>query len=220
VDDYFPLTPGSNWTYRIQDHGRRWTYQSVVRVYGERFIEALGRSGIAVEERYSGGGIYIVEEQEPIVYFKENGFLNRVFLTYQAEKMVAASGSGDRAFLPETLREGTTWTSDTTAFRVGDLGFQVTHQHVVAGKLETVKVPAGTFGDCIRIDTASSQGKDSGRAPGEELRFFYADWYAPGVGLVRTLEWEDEEHSKERARIELLKYAVASPGGTVPAGGD
>mgnify|MGYP000662135198 CR=1 FL=1 len=53
-------------------------------------------ANLSVEERYSSfgvGGPYVLEEQEPMVYFRENGYLNRVLLTYQAGKVVAASGS-------------------------------------------------------------------------------------------------------------------------------
>ncbi len=143
-----------------------------------------------------------------MVYFRENGYLNRVQLTYQAGKVVAASGSGDRQYLPEVLTDGASWDSNTEAFRIGDLGFKVSFRHAVAVERETVKVPAGTFDDCIRVDTASTEGPDSGYRPGEELVFYYSDWYAPGVGLVLTRQWDDAAHERERSRIELLSYSI------------
>jgi hypothetical protein len=182
-------------------------------VYGRQYVDAVRREGIAVEERYSNfglGGPFILEEQEPIVYFRENGYLNRVLLTYQAGKVVAASGSGDRQYLPEVLTDGATWDSNTEAFHVGDLGFKVSFRHAVAVKRETVTVPAGSFGECIRVDTSSTEGPDSGYRPGEELTFYYSDWYAPGVGLVLTRQWDDAAHERERTRIELLSYSVNS----------
>lgn len=203
------MTLHSQWTYRIQDFAKRWTYQSKVRVHGTTYVEPLGREGTTVEERYSSeSGPFFVEELEPIFYFRENGYLNRVFLTYQGGKLVPASGSGDSEFLPEVLTNGTSWNSNTQAFRVGDLGFRVSHRHRASLERETVRVPAGTFRDCIRVDTQSSQGPGSGKTPEEELKFFYSDWYAPGVGLVRTQHWDDELRATERTRIELLDYNV------------
>jgi len=216
VESYFPLTDQSQWNYRVQDLVRNLTYQTKVRVYGRQYVDAVRREGIAVEERYSNfgfGGPFVLEEQEPIVYFRENGYLNRVLLTYQAGKIVAASGSGDRQYLPEILTHGASWDSNTEAFRVGDLGFKVSFRHAVAVERETVNVPAGSFADCIRVDTSSTEGPDSGYRPGEELKFYYADWYAPGVGLVLTRQWDDAAHQRERARIELLTYSIMPAAG-------
>jgi hypothetical protein len=216
VESYFPLTEKSRWTYRVQDFVKKLTYLSKVRVHGPEFVDTLKRDGIGVEERYSSfgpNGPFILEEQEPILYFHESGYLNRMLLTYQAGKVVPASGSGDTQFLPEVLTNGASWDSNTQAFRVGDLGFKVSFRHTVAIDRETVTVPAGTFKDCVRVDTSSTEGANSGYGPGEELVFYYADWYAAGVGLVLTRQWDDAGHERERTRIELMEYSVApSPG--------
>ncbi len=78
----------------------------------------------------------------------------------------------------------------------------------MAAERETVNVPAGSFGDCIRVDSSSTEGPGSGYGPGEELVFYYSDWYAPGVGLVLTRQWDDPEREHERTRIELLTYSI------------
>ena len=212
VDRYFPLTKRSRWTYRVQELRKNFDYVNRVRVFGPKFFESLNKDVVEVEESYSstGNGVFLLEEQEPIVYFREGGYLNRVFLTQQGGKLVPASGSGDSRFLPETIVPGSSWDSDSQAFRVGtDLGFKVAHRHSISIDPKAVTVPAGTFEDCLRIDTFSTHGPGSGREPNEELTFYYSDWYAPGVGLVRTQQWDDAEHSKERTRIELLEYSVA-----------
>jgi hypothetical protein len=104
------------------------------------------------------------------------------------------------------------WESSTVAFQVSsDTGFTILHRHVVARETEVVRVPAGSFRDCMRVDTYSTHGPGSGAKPGEEIAFYYSDWYAPGVGLVRTQQWDDKEHKRERTRIELLGYKIAPP---------
>jgi hypothetical protein len=212
VTRYFPLTPRSRWTYRIQELRKNFDYVNRVRVFGPKHMDVLGKDVIEVEESYSstGNGVFLLEEQEPVVYFREDGYLNRVFLTQQGGKFVPASGSGDSRFLPEVIVPGSSWDSNSQAFRVGtDLGFKVAHKHTIEIEKKPVTVPAGTFRDCVRIDTYSTHGPGSGKTPDEELTFYYSDWYAPGVGLVRTQQWDDAERSKERTRIELLDYDVA-----------
>ena len=212
VERYFPLTARSRWTYRVQELRKNFDYVNRVRVFGPKYFESMKREVVEVEESYSstGNGVFLLEEQEPVIYFREDGFLNRVFLTQQGGKLVPASGSGDSRFLPEVIVPGNTWDSDSQAFRVGtDLGFRVSHKHTITVDPEPVKVPAGTFRDCLRIDTYSTHGPGSGRNPDEELAFYYSDWYAAGVGLIRTELWDDAERSKERTRIELVDYAVA-----------
>jgi hypothetical protein len=145
-----------------------------------------------------------------MVYFRDGGYLNRIFLTQQGGKLVAESGSSDVRFLPDVLEDGKAWQTDTTAFHVGggggDQGFQIFHRHVVAVERETVKTPAGTFRDCVRVDTFSRQPE--GGSKGEDISFFYSDWYAPGVGLVRTEQYDAPDRKRERTRIELLSYDV------------
>ena len=112
---------------------------------------------------------------------------------------------------PEVLAQGASWDSNTQAFRVGGgIGFSVTFRHTVSLERESVEVPAGTFANCVRVDTYSTEGPNSGYRPGEELVFYYADWYAPDVGLVLTRQWDDAEHQRERTRIELLAYSIAA----------
>ena len=212
VESYFPLAAGSQWSYRVQDFVRKLTYQSKVRVFGKQYVKAVQREGIGVEERYSSfgpGGPYVLEEQEPMLYYRENGYLNRLLLTYQAGQVVAASATGDTQFLPEVLTQGASWDSNTQAFRVGgDIGFKVSFKHTVSLEREAVQVPAGKFDNCVRVDTFSTQGPNTAYKPGEELVFYYSDWYAPGVGLVLTRHWDDAKREQERTRIELMSYAL------------
>jgi hypothetical protein len=216
IERYFPLAARSRWTYRVQELRKNFDYVNRVRVFGPKHLDAINKEVVEVEESYSStvNGVFLLEEQEPVVYFREAGYLNRIFLTQQGGKFVPASGSGDSRFLPEVIVPGSSWDSDSQAFRVGtDLGFKVAHRHTIALEPKPVTVPAGTFRDCLRIDTYSTHGPGSGQLPNEELTFYYSDWYAPGVGLVRTQQWDDAERSKERTRIELLDYNVPTANG-------
>lgn len=207
LETYFPLATSSRWTYRINDFSKRWTYQNKVRVQGPKRYERLSDQAIEVIERYSSDTApFYVEESEPVVYFRKDGYLHRVFMTQQAGKLVQSSGSGDSRFLPTTLVPGSSWESDSEAFRVGELGFNVKHRHDVVREAKAIRVPAGAFENCIRIDTSSAQPNSA--KDGGELVFYYSDWYAPDVGLVKTEHWDDKGRKNLRTRIELLDYEI------------
>ncbi len=56
----------------------------------------------------------------------------------------------------------------------------------VASLSETVSVPAGTFGNCLKITRSGSMMKDAGNYVGLTLvNVEETSWYAPGVGLVK-----------------------------------
>jgi len=91
------------------------------------------------------------------------------------------------------------------------------HQHMrlngtLAGKSETVELPAGTFSDCALIElNISTSAEDHQRgAELEQLRDYYAGtkkiWYAPGVGLVRLLY---RHRNGLETDIRLVDYQVA-----------
>jgi hypothetical protein len=215
VESYFPLTDQSRWTYRIQDFVKKISYLSKVRVHGRQFVDSVKRDGIGVEERYSSfgpGGPYILEEQEPILYFHENGYLNRILLTYQAGKVVAASGSSDTQFLPEYKRGRLDSTAGPSASAISAWA---SFRHTVALERETVTVSAGTFTDCVR-STLANGGLNSGYRP-ERISSYYADWYAPGVGLLTR--HGTTPHERERTRIELTEYWCCRHAARPVAGG-
>ena len=60
--------------------------------------------------------------------------------------------------------------------------------HTVTG-VEAVSVPAGTFPDAVRVETAGNvnivMSIDGAAAPGNDVTMNYTSWYVAGVGLVR-----------------------------------
>jgi hypothetical protein len=49
---------------------------------------------------------------------------------------------------------------------------------IIANANATTTVPAGTFSNCVMVETNWSYG---------ESKYKYRDWYAPGVGVVKAL---------------------------------
>jgi hypothetical protein len=194
---FFPLRSGSTWTYRIIDRDRHTT-----EILTDH---AIGRSSAGPSE--AGGGI-VSEYEDPggennltIVYKVENGYVTRIF--------DFGSSSGvqfrERGFLPSLLKPGLTWSNWAFPFGPFREGFHLAQTHHTALESDLVVVPAGSFSNCIRIETrVSYEGNLSERIRPRRLN--YLDWYAPGVGLIKTVVLESGYFGDEVARVELLSY--------------
>jgi hypothetical protein len=208
VADFFPLAPNSHWEYLVtrRPHGERFRFAATVRQ--DEFAAPNGHHCRIVEERYSD---LSPNERFPVVYCAEGGFLHRVMsLEYRGESLEDNGlRSGEVKFLPINLAGASPWEGLTNAYRLPDgSGFEVRQLHQVYAQPEPVDVPAGRFDHCARVETTavhSAIGPD-GSPVGPRVVYYYSDWYAPGVGLVRT---EQRSATAEvLATIELVSYEI------------
>jgi hypothetical protein len=90
---------------------------------------------------------------------------------------------------------------------VGDFveGFHITQTHWTSLEAGIVQVPAGHYSNCIRIETEAVYKDDSSNDAGTR-RLRYVDWYAPNVGLVKTLVLESGFFGTEIGRVELISF--------------
>jgi hypothetical protein len=206
--DFFPLAPNSWWEYAVSRRAGAERFRFVATVRQDEFTASDGHPCRIVDERYgdvSGG------ERFPVVYCAKGGFLHRVMsLEYRGESLQDNGlRSGELKFLPTDLGRTDAWEGLTNAYRLPDgSGFEVQQQHQVAPAPERVVVPAGTFERCARVDTTAihtATGSD-GAPVGPRILYYYRDWYAPGVGLVKT-EQRDAD-ADVLATIELVHYAI------------
>jgi hypothetical protein len=206
--DFFPLAPNSHWEYLVSrlPHGEHFRFAATVRP--DEFAAPNGHRCRIVEERY---GDLAPDERFPIVYCAEGGFLHRVMsLEYRGESLEDNGlRSGEVKFLPMNLGQASTWEGLTNAYRLPDgSGFEVRQLHKVSAQPEPVEVPAGRFERCARVETTAVHtaiGPD-GSPVGPRIVYYYSDWYAPGVGLIRT---EQRSATAEvLATIELVSYQI------------
>jgi hypothetical protein len=205
---FFPLTPLSRWEYVVHQRGRSATFRFVATVNPDDFRSEDGRTCRVVDERYTDVG---EEERFPIVYCNEGGYLHRVMSLEYRAGVLSDNGlrSGELKFLPTDLEPAQTWEGHTNAYRLSDgSGFDVRQLHHVSPSREQVVVQAGAFAHCMRVETTAihSAIDVDGRPVGPRLVYYYSDWYAPGVGLVKT-EQRDESASV-LATIELVSYVI------------
>jgi hypothetical protein len=207
---FFPLHPDSSWTYRIIDKSQGATDIVTDRVAGRRHIEIVTNRGVGrahlnarkvFGESVSEDSSLYGASKSPMLYVSEDGYINRVSGPDGRSWIVFE----ERGFLPQLLKPGLTWSN--TLFPFGNLpgAFHAVQRHRSFFEAGDVVVPAGHFPGCIRIETEAVYRHSSSKEEGAR-RLRYLDWYAPNVGLVKTLVLQSGFFGSEIARVELLSF--------------
>jgi hypothetical protein len=203
--DFFPLTPDSVWTYRVNSKSQRDTYVVTDKAVGEKYVPSLNLTGEVVEEYYNmdRGGT------RPIVYITKNGYWTRLSgLDYSKEDIEAPAWgrSEEGEFMPAIVTPGINWQSQIFPFGHMPGSFDIRQQHHTFFEPADVVVPAGHFTGCMRIETEALYEGGSYAKLGKPLRLVYEDYYAPHVGLVKTMALEGTVRGPEVERVELLRF--------------
>lgn len=212
--NFFPLGPNTVWTYKIDSKSQRANYVVTDRVVGSQYVPALGITGQVVQEFYNLDRAGL----RPIVYQDTGGYLTRLSgLDYAANQIKAPAWgrSEERNFIPEHLTPNLAWSN--ILFPYGKLpgGFDITQAHKSFMEPAEVVVPAGHFRNCIRIETIAHY--EGGQYAKQKLTLTYEDWYAPNVGLVRTVAYQDSADGPEMERVELMRFEPGTPSVTPPS---
>ena len=207
--DFFPLHDGTLWVYKVEDPSGEVSLQRVL-VRGPRFLDEPNVIGVLVEESGGLGGTFALDPSwHPIAYYRRGDFV------YKHYGVVFANGDlrdadldrDDEKLLPTDPGKTVEWESEVGLFDVPDgSGYAL---HLVGRAASTdasVTVPAGTFDGCLLVDTTilprtGRPGSDEGSPD----FFRYLDWYAPGVGLVKSIATSGSA-SDPVSTIELISF--------------
>ncbi len=207
--NFFPLKTNMVWTYRVNSKSQRQNYAVTDRVIGTQYVPALKLTGLVVEEFYNLDRAGL----RPIVYLDQDGFLTRLSGLDYVQNQIQAPvwGRSEEAnFLPEHLTPDREWKN--VLFPYGKLpgSFDVTQSHKSYMEPADVTVPAGHFRDCIRIETRAHYEGGAYAQEKQNLNLTYEDWYAPNVGLVRTVAYQGGPDGPEMERVELTRFEAVS----------
>lgn len=185
AQEYFPLHPGWEWQYAMR----------IVTADGPR----QGKHLVTNLPAYDLEGMRTIPRRSPggttVLYAQGAQGVQRVG--------EAAEGGEPRRYpmaqtvLPAGLAVGATWKGDTrtrvlevTSHAAGALykiEADVPLQYTLESVEDTVRVPAGEYHRCLRIRASGSTLAEVRKQVGlAEIKVEQVDWYAPGVGLVRS----------------------------------
>jgi hypothetical protein len=197
---FFPLRPGSTWTYRVVDEYQKTAEIFTDRAEGLEGAHSANSTGGLVSE-YSGSDS---KSDFTIRYAFKDGYVTRSFGTGQREQNFLQ----EAGFLPRLLKPNLTWSNSLNPF--GDLipGFHLTQTHHTFLEASVMVVPAGRFSNCIRIETEAVYTMENDKLiqKNDVRRLRYVDWYAPNVGLIKTVVLENGFFGKEIGRVELIAF--------------
>lgn len=207
--EFFPLRPGTFWVYEVRDASGSVALERVL-VRGPFYLKTFETSGVMVDESGGIGGEFDLDVSwHPVVYYRRGGFLYKFDgVGYVDEELREVSlGRGEEKVLPADPSEHPEWESDFQIFEMGHTGGYGARMVSIANPAgEPVRVRAGTFHDCLRVDSESVLSSRSRRPQqAAEVTFRYVDWYAPGVGLVRS-EVHATDHETPVSTVELVSF--------------
>lgn len=193
---YFPTGTNTAWIYELTNHHTQQKRRFNVVVKGSVYIPEMKRTVIILDEDQLG-------EHHPIGYYEDDkGFLNRfVYLEYEGTNVTypGTNSTGER-ILPADLIDTKTWDDSPVV-----IGASSHSKYQVNPGLE-VHVPAGKFTNCMLVE-ATVEGSAALEAVSHEATHdIFKDWYAPGVGLIRSEAYNEKFIDSPEVSYELVEY--------------
>jgi hypothetical protein len=187
---YYPLKPGMTWEYTVVS-SKAGTHKITIKNLPARDLDG---KKVTPREWNTGAGVtyYLVAADDAGVY------------RYGEQKSATAEpvvATPKVYYLREPVDRGTNW---DIATRMGER--QVKVNLTVDSIDDEIKVPAGTYKNCVKIKH-EGEGKPEKDHPGLAITAF--EWYAPGVGLVKSLVTITDK-SKGAQAPETLTYQLDS----------
>ncbi len=196
-EDYFPLVEGTRWKYQLQSPVGELEVE--MKAIGDRELPRFGPAFI-IEERNLGAAMGFVRTA-PVAYLQDDEFhLRLVGIDYNDKGDLVLLGEDFPVrLLPTEPEDGQSWQQSTRMFGTpegggGKLGWDGKVSHV-----DEVTVPAGTFRDVLLVETVYIDESESTPEP----QVAYRDYYARGVGLIKS-ETDDMEKSEKNHMEQLL----------------
>jgi hypothetical protein len=190
---YFPLEEGLQWRYQVTKTTRDGVRQQkyIYVSLAERIVEGLT---VSVRKSADGSLFYYRETEDGLLYVGKEiqSGIAREFL--RDEHLV----------IHYPLQKGSQWHDITQTRLLVKTGppqkteFKVETEILLEMSIdatdESIVVPAGIFHNCIKIIKKGSEFTDAGNYIGRTIvRVKETSWYAPGVGLVKSIREETTE---------------------------
>lgn len=186
TETYYPLKEGRIWEYQMSAKsvsGHDSTVQVIMTNFAPRELKGKKVTPQKVDAGGQSSFIFISEDAEGIYEFAT-----------QLPGAVEPEFNADpRCFIKYPIKVGTSWdVKTTTSFMVK--GVPVTLKSSIESIDEVITVPAGTFKGCVKIKDMGTTKQNLGPFVGVvTINVEYYNWYAPGVGHVRSIMKEKSD---------------------------
>ena len=199
--DFFPLVKNAHWVYRLDLVVTKTQIEVVAK--GQTEVEGLDTAPFVMDERNLGQN-FGMAPVGPTAYVTEDGFLARYSgLDYTSGDHLKMLGREDPTrVIPLGATPGAEWTNETRLMEQPEGGGGLIKWTGRTKLADAVTVPAGTFSDVILVETEYWDPQIDADNP----LISYQDWYARGVGLLRSVTRNAREGNKLMAEQTLESY--------------
>ncbi len=201
ASDFFPLVKGARWTYELDLIVTSTKLEVVAK--GQTDVAGLEGGAFVMDERNLGQS-FGMAEVGPTAYVVADGFLSRYTgMDYTDPDHLKMLGAEDPTrVIPLGATAGSEWTHETRLMQQPEGGGGLIKWTGRTKLAEPVTVPAGTFSDVILVETEYWDPSIDSERP----LISYQDWYARGVGLLRSVTKNAHDGGKRMAEQTLESY--------------
>jgi hypothetical protein len=205
--EYFPMVKDGRWLYSVRANLGRFKVEVTGR--GEMELPGADEPVFVMDERNLGRslGFAVVA---PVAYVKNQGYTARVssvdYLRSDPETgQLQLLGRYEPTWMfPDDAKPGQTWVQQTDMFgNAESQGAQMGWSGTVR-KLTSIKVPAGRFRNVLEIETLYRDASEGSHEP----KVIYRDYYARGVGLIKSVTEDPSGNRSNRIEQVLLEYSI------------
>ena len=182
ADQYFPMIEGAQWVYQLRSGMGRLEIEVTAR--GQMSLPGAAGQAFVMDEKNRGPDLGFVETS-PVAYVVREGYVARISgISYDDSGGLRLLGQDSPTWiLPLDPKPGYRWSQQTRLFQTPEGGgAQLGWSGLVKARTR-VAVPAGHLDDVAEIETLYRNATGRDLAP--QVR--YRDYYARGVGLVRSV---------------------------------
>jgi hypothetical protein len=200
---YLPLVEGARWRYAIST--QRGGLEVEVMGRGERDLARAGRRIFVMDERNLGPSLGF-DAVAPVGYVVEHGYVARIEgIGYDRQGGLRELGQdAPTRLLPIDPKPGDSWEQSNHLFGTPeDRGANLAWRATISGRSD-VTVPAGAFADVIEVVTTYY---DDDPTIGPAPKVVYRDYYARGIGLVKSVTEDPSGDASNRIEQLLVDYS-------------
>jgi hypothetical protein len=192
AEAYFPLKAGMTWEYNVISDKSATRKVRITNLASREINDKT-----LTPQRWDIMGIsryYLIAEDDSGIYR---------YAEQKSENGPPTLTKPKLYHLKNPIGIGTTW-DITTQLGDDNVNINLTIESIN----DVVKVPAGTFDNCVKIKQIGEG--PSGEKGGTALSITAYEWYAPGVGLVKSMVAIKKKLKNETKYSENLTYQLES----------
>ena len=195
------MVKNAHWIYKLDLVVTQTQIEVVAK--GQTDVEGLATGAFVMDERTVGQS-FGMAPVGPTAYVTVDGFLSRYSgLDYTTADHLKMLGAEDPTrVIPLGATPGSEWTNETRLLQQPEGGGGLIKWTGRTKRADAVTVPAGTFSDVILVETEYWDPSIDTDNP----LITYQDWYARGVGLLRSVTRNARDGNKRMAEQTLESY--------------